>query len=162
MHYKEYPNPRVTTFREEDFPITGAALRELMHAVLAKGKNFRFKAKGTSMAPFIRNEDFITISPPTKIGIGSIVAFVRPETRQLVVHRVIGRRKKELFIAGDGSSLYTDGWIPLRNIIGQISKIERNGNVIHLSLGIEKYGIAILSRLNWLTPIRVFLAKFMH
>ena len=44
--------------------LSGEALIELMRAVLARGLPFRFAARGFSMAPFIRDGDVISVSPP--------------------------------------------------------------------------------------------------
>ena len=159
---KNYENPGLKTIQEKDYLVSGSALLSLLQAVLDKGANFRFKARGTSMVPFIHDGDLITIAPLTRVATGSIVAFTRPETGQLVVHRVVAKRREEFFISGDGSSLHSDGWIPRKNIVGQLTKIERNGQNIRLSLGMERIVIAFLSRLKWLTPIRVMLAKFLH
>jgi len=157
-----YEDHGLISNQDDVISISSAALSELLQAVLAKGADFRFKARGTSMTPFIRNGDIITITSVKKVEIGSIVAFSRPGTGQLVVHRVVAKRKEEVYIMGDGSSDHTDDWVPIKNIIGHLVRIERNGQDIHLGFGIEKFGIAFLSRLKLLTQLRIMLAKFRH
>jgi len=70
---------------------------ELMRLVLGRGRAWRFRALGRSMTPFIRDGDDITLAPVSverDIRLGEVVAYLRrlPDGRQLVVHRVVGRR----------------------------------------------------------------------
>ena len=119
--------------------LSGEALKELLQAVLDKGVPFRFRAKGFSMSPFIKNGDLITVSPFKKKSIkrGLVVAFIHPETGYLVVHRVINRRKNDCVVKGD-NRFETDGYVPLKNIIGYVSSVEREGRQISLGLGPER------------------------
>jgi hypothetical protein len=43
--------------------LTGPVFIELLHATLAKGVPFPFRARGSSMHPFIKDGDVITVSP---------------------------------------------------------------------------------------------------
>ena len=66
-------------------------LMEIMQDILARGAEFRFRARGWSMSPFIRDGDVITISPRNKKkpAVGKVVAFLQPDSGRLVVHRII-------------------------------------------------------------------------
>ncbi|MDD5097585.1 MAG: S26 family signal peptidase [Candidatus Omnitrophica bacterium] len=137
---------------------------ELIRVVLAKGASYRFKAKGFSMYPFIRNNDTITISPltkETKLSLGRVVAFIHPLTRKLVVHRVIGRRGSCCLIKAD-NCLGSDGAVPQDDIMGYISKVERNSKRIILGLGNERYFIALLSRSLPVFPLLLLLWKYLR
>jgi len=127
--------------------ISSQDLLELLTSVLKKQASFRFKAKGWSMSPFIRDGDVITIShhPESVIGIGKPVAFVCSETRKLKVHRIIGRNNSRYLIKGD-RLFNPDGLMPRENILGIVTKIERGGKSIIFGLGPERYMIAFLSR----------------
>ena len=46
-----------------DLPLSGAAMLGLLEGVLSRGVPFRFRAGGSSMAPFIRDGDVISVSP---------------------------------------------------------------------------------------------------
>ena len=141
--------------RAEELPLSGTALLELMRAVLAKGLPFRFCARGWSMAPFIRNGDVITISSlqHSQPRIGEIIAFVRPENEKLVVHRVIARHSTHAIFQGDNDLEYPEEVIPQENLLGKVTKIERNGHKVWMGLGPERYMIAWLSRMKLLTTI---------
>ena len=133
------------------------ALVELLSAVTEKGKSFRFRASGMSMYPFIRNKDVVTISPlPTgSPKIGDVVAFLLPETRKLVIHRVIDKRNGCYIIKGDNAPK-PDGLIPSENVIGLLTNVERNGRKVVLGLGTERRLIATLARNDLLKWIRLF------
>jgi ribosomal protein S18 acetylase RimI-like enzyme len=56
-------------------------------------------------------------------------------------------------VSGDNSP-ETDGIIKLEDMIGIITRIERNGRDVHLGLGVERTLIAILSRGNGLLELK--------
>jgi len=137
-------------------------LIDLLKTVLNKGISCRFQAKGFSMLPFIKNNDVITVSPlKNRIpGFGDVVAFIHPKTEKLTVHRIVGKRDNSYIIKSD-KSFNIDGFIHKQNILGYLTKVERNGKEIHLGLGPEKFLIAFLARINILSLIR-FLWRFIH
>ncbi|MEI6102810.1 MAG: GNAT family N-acetyltransferase [Methanothrix sp.] len=146
-----------------DFVIDGGednlsmkALVELLSAVTEKGKSFRFRAAGISMIPFIKNMDVITVSPmPSgRPVVGDVVAFLLPETEKLAVHRIIDKRNDSYIIKGDNVP-EPDGLIPSQNVIGLVTKVERNGHRVLLGLGTERQLIALLARHDLLKCIRV-------
>lgn len=155
MNQKHYKAPNLFTINAGEYPISGPLLLELLQAVISKGVPFRFKARGGSMTPFIRNGDVITISPYSRsdLYIGSIVAFKRPTTEKLVVHRIVAKQDEFVYIIGDGIVNQADGWISLENMIGLLTRIERNGRRVWLGLGLERYLIAYLSRKGWLDSL---------
>lgn len=127
--------------------ISSEGLLELLAGVLERQASFRFKAKGWSMSPFIRDNDIITISqrPEPVVGIGIPVAFVCPVAKKLKVHRIIGRNNDNYLIKGD-RLFKPDGLIPGKNIRGVVTRVERGGKAIIFGLGPERYVIAFLSR----------------
>lgn len=161
MNQKQYKHPGLFAVKAESHPISGTALLDLLQAVLARGVPFRFCARGWSMVPFIRDGDVITITPLNGMlpGNGKIVAFIRPETGNLVVHRVVGRRGDDFLIQGDSGSDCVDGLIPWENLLGAVKTISRNGRRVWLGLGPERFLIAWLSRTGRLVPLRRLFAS---
>jgi len=129
------------------------ALVGLLEAVTKKGSSFRVQALGFSMDPFIRNKNHITISPlPSGYPrVGDIVAFIQPGTGKLVVHRVIERKENHYLIKGDNVAT-PDGLIPKTNVLGYVTKVDKDGKLIFFGLGFERVFIAFLSRKNLLRP----------
>lgn len=163
MRSQRFEEPRLFVTKAAELPLSGPALLELMRAVLARGKPFRFCARGWSMAPFIQDGDVITVSPFQRgqPAVGEIVAFVRPGEGTLVVHRIVQRRGLALFIQGDSVPEYADGLVPLENLLGRVTRIEREGRRVWLGLGPERSVIAWLSRARLLVPLRVWLATWL-
>jgi ribosomal protein S18 acetylase RimI-like enzyme len=139
----------------EDRPISGPALLELLRAVLDQGAPFRFQAPGFSMAPFIRDGDVVTIAPLNGRAprVGEVVAFVQPARGRLALHRVIARRGATWLIRGDNSP-EPDGLIPRENILGVVTRMERDGRTVRLGLGGEGRLIAWLNARDWLLPLK--------
>ena len=94
--------PGLFSIKSGEFSLSGPALIKLLRAVLERGAPFRFRARGFSMSPFIRNGDVITVSPLSAASprIGDVAAFIHPRTRRLVVHRIIGKKGVSFFHKG--------------------------------------------------------------
>ncbi len=131
--------------------LSRSALAGISRDVLEKGLPFRFSAPGSSMSPFIRNGDIITLAPFQADGCqpGAVVAFIRPDTGQLTVHRIFSVSGTGCRTKGD-NSLQDDGEIPPVCIIGQVVRVERAGKSVRFGLGPERVIIALLSRWNLL------------
>ena len=114
------------------------------------------------MTPFIRDGDIVTVSSLAKFSVGTIVAFRHPETNRLIVHRITAVRNGSVNIQGDESAEYMDGWISTANLLGQVTRIEREGRNISLGMGIERYLIAYLSRKQKLSAMRRWIAQIRH
>lgn len=118
--------------------------------LLAKNASARLTVKGFSMFPFIRDNDVITISPFTQgnYSAGRIVAFVHPKTRKLVIHRIVGVEKGKYLVKGD--NLYQpDGLVPKGDILGYVTKVERNNAAVMLGTKRFPCAIAFLSRIKF-------------
>jgi signal peptidase I len=147
------PEENVTLYSHNggSLSLSGPALAGLTREILGKGLPFRFTAPGFSMSPFIRDGDVITLAPykADSCRPGVVVAFVRPGTERLVVHRVVAVSKNGCHIRGDNAP-DDDGDIPHASIIGQVVRIEHAGKTVRFGMGPERKIIAVLSRRNWL------------
>ncbi|MDD5174497.1 MAG: S26 family signal peptidase [Candidatus Omnitrophica bacterium] len=134
--------------------LSGNTLIELIRGCVENKRSFRFKVKGSSMTPFIKDEDIVTISPviSPSVRIGEAIAFLRPNCGKLVIHRVVKRDGNAYLVKGDGVP-GTDGFIPRDRILGVVAKIERGGRKISFGAGHERVLIALLSRSGLLFPI---------
>jgi hypothetical protein len=145
--------PSLLITKQDELSLAGTAFTSLLRAVLDKGVSFRFRATGFSMSPFISNGDVLTVSPLSgRPRLGDVVAFVRQETGGLAIHRVVGTNAWDCLIRGD-NSFRDDGFVPEANILGRITKVERNGKNVLLGLGPERYLIGLLARKGLLIPM---------
>ncbi len=137
-----------------DLILSGAALTLFLEAILAKGKRFRFRARGLSMRPFIKDGDVVTISPihGDQLGLGKVVAFLHPENRNLTLHRIVGTQPRGYLVRGD-SAAQGDGLVSPARILGFVSQVERDSKVVNLGLGPERRLIAWLSRHSFLNAL---------
>jgi phage repressor protein C with HTH and peptisase S24 domain len=141
--------------RKGELSLSGESLTELMRAVLAAGKSFRFRAKGLSMSPFVRDGDILTVQPlqgstPRR---GDIVAFIHPGTGTVAVHRVVRAGAGFFYLKGDNAP-DGDGGLPPESILGTVTRVERAGS--KLRTGLRRTGpvIASLSRSGLLTKAK--------
>jgi hypothetical protein len=127
--------------------LDAAALRELMGAALSRGAPFRFSARGTSMEPFLRGGDVLTIVPgATRApGLGHVIAYLAPGPERVVVHRVVARAPAGVVVRGDGAGR-ADGLVSPSAVLGVVARAERHGHTVRLGLGPERLFVALLSR----------------
>ena len=146
----EKPSPRISSGGE--LPPSRPALVGLMRAVLDKGKPFRFEARGTSMYPFIREGDVVTVAPlagPDPRP-GDVAAFVQPGTSGVRVHRIVKVEAGRYFLKGD-NALDADGALAREAILGLVVRLERGGRDRPVGATIRTAAIARLSRTFWFT-----------
>lgn len=127
--------------------LPNTTLKELLQTVLERGKPFRFRARGVSMTPFVKDGDVVTVEPfgNTSPRLGDVVAFLEPRGRTLAVHRLVGREGDHWFARGDNLA-WVDGLIAKADILGRVRRIERGGKTVHWGLGPERVIIAYLSK----------------
>lgn len=131
---------------------------DLVKDILSQGAECRFQANGHSMSPFIKDGDVVTVSPilHSSPGIGDVVAFIYKETGKLLIHRIVEKNGESYLTRGD-NTLEGDGLIYSANILGSVTKVERNGKQVSLGLGPERFLISLLTRkgllLSFVLPV---------
>ena len=143
--------------------LSGPAFVDLLVAVFDKGVPFRFRAGGSSMMPFIRDGDVITVAPLGDVPprTGDVIAFTWPHEQRLVIHRAVGKRDDAFLTQGDNAS-GPDGFIPAESVLGRVIRVERAGKTVRLGLGPERLLIAFLTRRRLLRPLLLPLWRLMR
>ncbi len=131
------------------------AIRQLFIDLLREGYIIRSLAAGESMSPCIKKGDLLVVKPIAleEAEIGEIVAFRRDESHSvLTTHRVIQKGKERgrryLITKGD-RNIYRD--FPLvspQEVLGQVTGIERNGQVISLETPFRRLRGYLMARLS--------------
>ena len=161
MNTRQSSSPSLYTVPGGVLSLSGPALREFLGAVLERDVPFRFAAEGSSMYPFIKDGDVITVEslPSSSEGrqrgprLGDIVAVCHPMTGSLVVHRAIGRRRGKVLVRGDNCT-QPDGLVDLSAVLGRVSRVERGGHFVVLGgRGPERLLVVGLARHNALIPL---------
>jgi len=137
-----------------EIALEGSGLAGLMRAVLEKGKDFRFEARGASMHPVIRDGDIVTVRPLAGGGTrtGDVVAFVHPVTGGVRIHRVVGAGEAGYVLKGD-NALCEDGAVARDAVLGRVVRIERGGRTVLLGQALRSSLLARLSRTAWFTRL---------
>ena len=140
--------------------LSGQALKELISNGFDKGASFRFRAKGFSMSPFIKDGDVITVAPlrGATPSFGDVVVSILPGRGKLVIHRVVGKRADSYLVKGD-NVFESDGMVPEANILGYVRRVERDGKKISRGFGPEKVLIGFLTRSGLLSPLLLSVVK---
>jgi len=120
-------------------------LKDLMQAVIDKDASFRFRARGFSMYPFIKDRDVITLEPLHRpLGRGDVVAFRQPHADKLAVHRIVSTKEGSFLVKGDNIPK-PDGLILRKDIFAVASAVQRKGKRIGGGLGSARGLLAFLS-----------------
>ena len=146
-----------------EMTVSGSVMGDMLKTVLHQRLSFRFRAAGTSMSPFIKNGDVLTISPlgNTPPTFGGVIACIHPHTKKTVVHRLVGRPHRRFLVKGDNS--HAPGvLLNLNDILGHVTRIERSGRRIRLGLGPERRLIALFSRRGILQLSLSFLQRLLR
>ncbi len=145
MDHPSRPRPSLG----DNYPLAG-----LMRAVLEKGKAFRFEARGTSMHPFIKDGDVVTIEPLAPGGprTGDVVTFVHPVSGGVRVHRVVKASNGVYVLKGD-NALGEDGELSRDALLGRVARVERGGRARRLGPSLRSAALARLSRSFWFTRL---------
>ena len=111
-----------------------ADFEELSRQVLKGGRDLRFRARGSSMHPMVRDGDTLIVRPvnSTEIAVGDIV-FYRAPGRGIVVHRVVGVQKdvSEGILVVKGDAVRSpDPAVCGSQVLGKVVSIERSGRPI--------------------------------
>jgi signal peptidase I len=155
--------PVIEHLRGGVLSLSGPDLEALLRAVLARNVRFRFRARGSSMHPFIRNGDRVTVSPATDTYLqpGDVVAFIDNGAGRLVVHRIVAASRESFLIQGDNNPA-PDGWIPSVNVLGRVTLVEGDGKHGPTGLGPERHLIAWLVRKNLLRGFVHYGGRFLR
>jgi hypothetical protein len=130
---------------------SSAAFTGLSADILQRGKSLRFRARGTSMQPLLRDGDCLLVQPVEahRIRIGDIV-LCSSQADRIVAHRVLrrlpGPEGYRFLVQGDQVVL-PDGWIPQCQIYGKVTAIDRAG----VNLDMNRPVIRVL---GWLAVLR--------
>ena len=112
----------------------GTDFEELLVHFLGDGIAVRFRARGTSMHPGVRDGDILRVHPieHTVVHVGDIVLYCTPHNG-IVVHRVVGisthGEETILLVKGDASGT-PDPRVPQSQVLGRVVSIERRGRTI--------------------------------
>ncbi len=139
--------------RRGDLSLSNEALSAILLDVIKKGRPVRFKAKGFSMSPFLKDGDVLTVSPLAgrPLRTGDIVVIRHPSAGTVAVHRVVRRSSGSLVLKGDNSP-EADGLFSSGSVVGIVTGVERAGRPVRLGTGPLRGAVAILSGAGVLDP----------
>ena len=114
--------------------------------VLARGASLRFRARGNSMRPFVKDGDMLSIEPTeaTKVQIGDVILFW--QEGRVLVHRVVKTRieNEGMLMAKGDSHLRPDRPVHPDQVLGKVTSVEREGKRISLARGVPRLAGVLL------------------
>jgi ribosomal protein S18 acetylase RimI-like enzyme len=149
----DIPSPSSLVRGNGELMVTNRVQLELMRGVLERGVPFRFQVLGFSMPPFIQHGDILTIAPLALRAprVGDVIAFTQTDTMRLAVHRVIAEQVGA-YVARGNNCLEANAMIPRANVLGIVTRVERDGRAVELGPGWQL--IAWLNASHWFSPLK--------
>jgi len=144
----------------------GSEFEELAVQLLGAGHAMRFRARGSSMYPLVRDGDVLRVHPieHTVVRLGDIVLYCTPHNG-IVVHRVVGisthGEETILLVKGDASGT-SDPRVPQSQVLGRVVSIERRGRTIVPRSWTSRYVAPLQARLFRLRRWAYVLLKQAH
>ncbi len=113
---------------------TQGTLREMWQEACERGESLSFKIASGSMSPMLKVGNVVKVSKvqPSEVRIGDVVAF--QDGPYVIVHRVIGKSlsNQQIIFRHMGDAGMSSGYIAAENLIGRVSRIEKEGRAIVL------------------------------
>ena len=116
--------------------MTEGFFTELSADLLRHGHSVRFRAKGESMHPAIREGETITVEPVRPSGVRFADIILYRTEKAVIAHRVVSRQKtvratKAFLVRGDAAKDH-DEPVAEDQILGKVVLVERGGRTIVL------------------------------
>jgi hypothetical protein len=122
----------------------------VVDGLLAEGVSVRFRARGRSMLPAVRDQECVTVAPiqAASVALGDVV--LCSTRRGPLAHRVteIGRGAdgaRRFALRGD-ASLENDAPVTESQVRGRVVSVERDGRVVSLLIAGGTIGRALFMR----------------
>lgn len=97
---------------------------ELLAEHLRNGHTLRFRARGGSMAPLIRDGSVLTVVPLDRWRAGDVLQCARGGN--WVVHRLVSWTDSHCVLRGDALQR-ADAPVPRADVLGRVTHVERRG-----------------------------------
>ncbi len=143
-----------------EISLDGEGCVGLIKATLAKKANLRFRVRGFSMSPLIRDGDVVTLAPlpETAIEPGRVIAFLRSCDGKMIIHRLVKiyRGSDARYVPKGDNVCRTDDPVLRSGILGGVAKVERDGRSVFFGCGPGRTWIALLNRVNFFCVLCFF------
>lgn len=108
--------------------LPSSELMPVVRAALERGQRVRMTVNGSSMSPFIYNNDIVELEPiSASPQVGDIV-LAHNAGGCYIVHRVVRARGESFYLRGDAQT-YCEGPLAPENIFGRVIQSEGQGKV---------------------------------
>lgn len=123
--------------------LDGENFAGLTSEILRRGGIVRFRARGASMQPFIKDGDIVEVRPLHKksIRLGDVV-LLKSDKAQILIHRIVRVTRTDrtkTFISKGDALFTTDGIIAEDQILGCVVALKRENRDIMLSGAYKRF-----------------------
>lgn len=135
-------------------------LTPLVKDLLSESQPVCLEVDGHSMTPFIRRGDLVTVRPrrASRPALGDVL-LVAADARRFTIHRYVDHVDGCVVPRGDCAPT-ADPPTPIEEVLGFVTRVEREGRRVWAGLGPERRTIAWLSRTGLLWRVARWRARF--
>jgi GNAT superfamily N-acetyltransferase len=133
--------------------LPGRELIPVVRAALENGQHVRMTVTGSSMLPFIRNNEVVELEPAPKPRLGDMVLVQGPEERY-VLHRIVRKASGTAFLIRGDAQTHFEGPFTVDVVLGRVTTVWRRGRGHAMGGGLWR-----VAGLVWMscTPFNVWL-----
>lgn len=102
--------------------------KKILRIIINKKKMINVIVKGNSMYPILSNNQEVLINKKNTYCIGDIVAFYYKKDNMYLIHRIVAKKRKFLYLKGDNA--YRLEKIISKDIIGYITQSKNNNSFL--------------------------------
>lgn len=119
-----------------ELSLGGAEFAALSAGILGQGGAFSFRARGASMAPFIRDGDTLTVQPTAAAALrpGDVILYPTQGGR-LAAHRLIGRAgagDSQVLVARGDAATGPGEAVTAAHVLGRVVRVQRGARTLDL------------------------------
>ncbi|MCX6544997.1 MAG: S24/S26 family peptidase [Acidobacteria bacterium] len=134
----------------------------VVRAALERGQRVKMTVTGTSMWPFLRNEDVVELKPAGGLRLGDMVLVqaAPPDTSErYVLHRVVRMQGGGTFVLRGDAQPHCEGPFAPNAALGVVTTVWRHGRVHHLDRGLWRLAGIAWARTSPLGPLLLQLTR---
>lgn len=149
-------NRLIPTLEKDKIIVPNKFLFEQVLEYLRQGKQVTIPVKGTSMRPFLREGDRVSLEPFEKKDLtGGIIVLAKTDD-QMVLHRVVKYNEHQIWLAGDGN-LVKHELVDYTDVVATAVRVYRDGAKININ---QRWRCVLGQIWYWIRPFRRIIMKF--
>ncbi len=127
-------------------------IEDLIREAIERNGTLKFRLKGTSMRPFLREGDILTVSAlrSQKISVGDLVIY--HDGMSITCHRVFRTFKNNFQLKAD-AAMTADEFLKKGRLMGKVVELQKGGLILNMNNNAGRIANMVISRASLVTAL---------